>query len=59
MCIGAAMSFFVGEIHYSLESPADRAVNLVKGWIRREDDMPGYRLQDHGRVATTGEYWPL
>lgn len=44
MCMGAAMSFFLGEIFYGLESPGDGAVNLVKGWVRKEDDIPGYRL---------------
>lgn len=44
MCMGAAMSFFLGEIHFGLESPADGAVNLVKGWARRKNDMPGYQL---------------
>jgi tRNA(adenine34) deaminase len=42
MCVGAAMSFFLGEIYYSLESPADGAVNLVKTWDRKSGDMPGY-----------------
>ena len=44
MCMGAAMSFFLGELYFGLESPADGAVNLVKGWVRRENDMPGYQL---------------
>jgi len=44
MCIGAAMSFFLGEIHYALESPADGAVELVRAWSRAEDDMPQYRF---------------
>ncbi len=44
MCLGAATSFFLGEIYYGLESPADGAVNLVKGWGRKENDMPGYKL---------------
>lgn len=44
MCIGAAMSFFLGEIYYALESPADGAVDLVKNWIRKEDDMPPYQV---------------
>ena len=44
MCIGAAMSFFLGEVYYGLESPGDGAVELVKGWVRKEEDMPGYRL---------------
>lgn len=44
MCMGAAMSFVLGELYFGLESPADGAVNLVKGWARRENDMPGYQL---------------
>ena len=44
MCLGAAMSFFLGEICYGLESPGDGAVDLVRAWVRKEDDMPGYRL---------------
>jgi len=44
MCMGAAMSFFLGEVYYSLESPADGAVDLVQGWTRRKADMPGYRV---------------
>ena len=44
MCMGAAMSFFLGEIHYALESPGDGAVELVKAWERKEDDIPGYQL---------------
>jgi tRNA(adenine34) deaminase len=44
MCMGAAMSFFLGEIYFALESPADGAVELVRGWVRQEDDMPGYQL---------------
>ncbi len=44
MCIGAAMSFFLGEVYYALESPGDGAVNLVKAWVRKEEDIPGYQL---------------
>jgi tRNA(adenine34) deaminase len=44
MCMGAAMSFFLGEIYYALESPADGAVALVQGWSRAEQDMPGYQV---------------
>jgi tRNA(adenine34) deaminase len=44
MCIGAAMSFFIGEIYYALESPADGAVDVVKTWQRKVEDMPGYQL---------------
>jgi tRNA(adenine34) deaminase len=44
MCMGAAMSFFLGEIVYGLESPGDGAVELVQGWARREEDIPGYQI---------------
>jgi tRNA(adenine34) deaminase len=44
MCMGAAMSFFLGEMYYALESPGDGAVNLVKEWARKEEDIPGYQL---------------
>ena len=44
MCLGAAMSFFLGEIYYGLESPGDGAVNLIKAWVRKEDDIPGYQV---------------
>lgn len=44
MCLGAAMSFFLGDIVYALESPGDGAVELVRSWARREEDIPGYRV---------------
>ena len=44
MCMGAAMSFFLGEITYALESPGDGAVDLVRAWVRKKEDIPGYQL---------------
>ena len=44
MCLGAAMSFFIGEIVYGYEMPSDGAVSLVQGWQRPEEDFPNYRL---------------
>ena len=44
MCMGAAMSFFLGEIVYGLESPGDGAVELVRAWVRKEEDIPGYQI---------------
>jgi tRNA(adenine34) deaminase len=44
MCMGAAMSFFLGEIVYGLKSPGDGAVDLVRGWVRKEEDIPGYQV---------------
>lgn len=46
MCLGAAMSFFLGEICYGLESPGDGAVNVVKAWVRKEEDVPGYQVPE-------------
>jgi tRNA(adenine34) deaminase len=46
MCMGAAMSFFLGEIVYGLESPADGGVRLVQAWEREEEDMPEYQIPD-------------
>lgn len=44
MCVGAAMSFFLGEIYYGLESPSDGAIDLVKAWARKEADFSNYQL---------------
>ena len=44
MCLGAAMSFFIGEIVYALESPSDGAVKLVQQWQRATDDFAAYRV---------------
>jgi tRNA(adenine34) deaminase len=44
MCMGAAMSFFLGEIIFGLESPGDGAVEVVRSWIRKEEDIPGYQV---------------
>jgi tRNA(adenine34) deaminase len=44
MCLGAAMSFGVGEIHYALESPGDGAASLIPQWQRDEAAIPSYRL---------------
>jgi tRNA(adenine34) deaminase len=44
MCMGATLSFFLGEIYYASESPGDGAVDLVRAWVRKEEDIPGYQL---------------
>jgi tRNA(adenine34) deaminase len=44
MCMGAAMSFFLGEVVYGLESPGDGAAELVRAWARKEEDIPGYGI---------------
>jgi tRNA(adenine34) deaminase len=42
MCLGAAMSFFLGGIYYGHECPGDGAVALVQQWKRKEADFPNY-----------------
>ena len=44
MCLGAAMSFFCGEIYYALESPSDGAVALAQRWERADQSFSEYRL---------------
>lgn len=44
MCMGAAMSFFLGQIYYALEAPSDGAVALAHQWRRKEEDFPAYRV---------------
>jgi tRNA(adenine34) deaminase len=44
MCMGAAMSFFLGKIHYSLESPGDGATGLIQNWERQEADFSSYQV---------------
>jgi tRNA(adenine34) deaminase len=44
MCLGAAMSFQIGELYYGHEMPSDGAVGLVQQWQRKEADFPNYRV---------------
>jgi tRNA(adenine34) deaminase len=44
MCLGAAMSFCVGEVYYGHEVPSDGAVGLIYQWQRAEADFPSYRV---------------
>jgi tRNA(adenine34) deaminase len=51
MCLGAAMSFFLGKIYYGLESPGDGAVALARHWQRDTSAFPAYRLPEvHGGI---------
>lgn len=51
MCMGAAMSSFVGEIYYALESPSDGAVKLAQDWNPQSDDFAVYRVpKAHGGI---------
>jgi len=44
MCLGAAMSFFVGEVVFALESPSDGATALVQSWQRKTEGFPQYQI---------------
>jgi len=46
MCLGAAMSFFVGQVYYGHEAPGDGAVELVRQWRRKETNLPNYRVPE-------------
>jgi tRNA(adenine34) deaminase len=44
MCMGAAMSSFIGEVYYALESPADGAVAVTREWNPQSEDFASYRV---------------
>lgn len=45
MCLGAAMSFYIGEIYYALEAPIDGAVFFaMQFWRENKKEMPSYCL---------------
>ena len=45
MCLGAAMSFYIGEIYYALEAPIDGAVNFAaQFWQENQKEIPTYGL---------------
>jgi tRNA(adenine34) deaminase len=43
MCLGAAMSFFLGKLYYGHGIPSDGAVSLVQQWTRKQEDFPNYQ----------------
>lgn len=45
MCLGAAASFYIGEIFYAHESPVDGAIKFAeKLWRPDNKEIPEYRL---------------
>jgi len=44
MCMGAAMSFFLGTVVYAVEAPSDGATTLVQAWQRNAAAFPAYQL---------------
>jgi tRNA(adenine34) deaminase len=44
MCLGAAMSFFIGEVYYALEAPIDGAVGFAKEFWKGSSEIPAYSL---------------
>jgi tRNA(adenine34) deaminase len=55
MCMGAAMSFFLGRIYYGHECPGDGAAALVQSWQRKEEDFPNYRVPEITGGVLRGE----
>ena len=43
MCMGAAMSCFLGTVVYAVEAPSDGATALVQRWRRPLEAFPAYR----------------
>jgi tRNA(adenine34) deaminase len=47
MCLGAAMSFYIGEIYYALESPIDGAAGFAtQFWKNKQTEIPQYDLPE-------------
>jgi|WetSurMetagenome_2_1015567.scaffolds.fasta_scaffold266185_3 tRNA(adenine34) deaminase len=45
MCMGAAMSFYIGGIYYALESPIDGATCFAtQFWQNNQKEIPSYGL---------------
>lgn len=48
LCMGAAMVFGVGRVHFGLESPTDGAAEAAEGWGRRIASLDGFALPEIG-----------
>jgi tRNA(adenine34) deaminase len=46
MCMGAAMSYFIGKIYYALESPYDGAAELARNWNPHSDAFASYYVPE-------------
>lgn len=44
MCMGAALSSFVGAVVYAVEAPSDGAVALARGWVEAGGHLPDSRF---------------
>ena len=59
MCLGAAMSFFIGEIFYALVAPIDGAAAFAVQFLKEErKEIPSYRLPviHAGLLKAEGQY---
>jgi len=52
MCYGSAMSFFIGEIYYSLKAPEDGALNLIRFDRFTNDYLKFVNPKVHGGILT-------
>jgi tRNA(adenine34) deaminase len=46
LCIGAAMTFGVGHVHFALESPTDGGVRAAEEWSRQVGVLDGFSLPE-------------
>jgi len=44
MCLGASLSFFLGEIHYAVDAPIDGAIGFIDEIKHRTSNDPGYAI---------------
>ncbi len=44
LCIGAAMTFGVGHVHFALESPTDGGVRAAEAWTRHVGVVDGFSV---------------
>ena len=46
LCIGAAMTFGIGRVHFAIESPIDGGVRLAEEWGRRLGALDGFAVPE-------------
>lgn len=56
MCMGAAMSLFVGEVHYAHAVPGDGALGVMRRWEGDAEVFPNYHRP---RIVRHAEHGPV
>jgi tRNA(adenine34) deaminase len=57
LCVGAAITMGIGEIHFALESPIDGATHLLPDYERQVRNLPGYNIPQihHGLLRNESQ----